>query len=96
MVTSSFWFIRDAILVRFITKYGSQQTINRSTGCGLLFAAVDVALRHFFSSADSVKTFLGRESIGSYSFLSSAPAGAPRVEGGPLMQIAEVARSITG
>ena len=98
MVTGSFWFIRDAILVGFITKYGSQQAINRSAGCGLLFVAVDVALRHFFFSADSAdaETFLRRESIGSYSFLSSAPAGAPRVEGGPLMQIAEVARSITG
>ena len=96
MVTGSFWFIRDAILVGFITKYGSQQAINRSAGCGLLFVPVDVALRHFFSSADSAETFFRRESIGSYSFLSSAPAGAPRVEGGPLMQIAEVARSITG
>ena len=96
MVTGSFWFIRDAILVGFITKYGSQQAINRSAGCGLLFVAVDVALRHFFSSADSAETFFRRESIGSYSFLSSAPAGAPRVEGGPLMQIAEVPRSITG
>ena len=94
MVTSSFWFIRDAILVGFITKYGSQQVINRSTGCGLLFVAVDVALRHFFSSADSAETFFMRESIGSYSFLSSVPAA--RVEGGPLMQIAEVPRSITG
>ena len=58
--------------------------------------AVDVALRHFFFSADSAdaETFLRRESIGSYSFLSSAPAA--RVEGGPLMQIAEVPRSITG
>ena len=53
MVTSSFWFIRDAILVGFITKYGSQQAIKRSVGCGLLFVTVDVALRHFFSSADS-------------------------------------------
>ena len=96
MVTGSFWFIRDAILVGFITKYGSQQAINRSAGCGLLFVPVDVALRHFFSSADSAETFFRRESIGSYSFLSSAPAGAPQVEGGPLMQIAEVARSITG
>ena len=95
-MTSSFWFIRDAILVGFITKYGTQQAINRSAGCGLLFVAVDVALRHFFSSADSAETFFSRESIGSYSFLSSAPAGAPRVEGGPLMQIAEVPRSITG
>ena len=66
MVTSSFWFIRDAILVGFITKYGSQQTINRSTGCGLLLVAADVALRHFFSSADSAETFFRRESIGSY------------------------------
>ena len=98
MVTGSFWFIRDAILVGFITKYGSQQAINRSAGCGLLFVAVDVALRHFFSSADSAETFRGRESIGSYNFLSSAPAGGmeARVEGGPLMQIAEVPRSITG
>ena len=96
MVTSSFWFIRDAILVGFITKYGSHQAINRSAGCGLLFVTADVALRHFFSSADSAETFFRRESIGSYSFLSSAPAGAPRVEGGPLMQIAEVPRSITG
>ena len=92
MVTSSFWFIRDAILVGFITKYGSQQAINRSAGCALLLVAMDVALRHFFSQADSA------ESSGSYSFLSSAPAGVmeARVEGGPLMQIAEVARSISG
>ena len=96
MVTGSFWFIRDAILVGFITKYGSQQAINRSAGCGLLLVASDAALRHFFFSADSAdaETFLRRESIGSYSFLSSAPAA--RVEGGPLMQIAEVPRSITG
>ena len=93
MVTSSFWFIRDAILVGFITKYGSQQTINRSTGCALLFVPVDVALRHFFSSADSSEE---NQLDPIYSFLSSAPAGAPRVEGGPLMQIAEVPRSITG
>ena len=95
MVTSSFWFIRDAILVGFITKYGSQQAINRSAGCGLLFVAVDVALRHFFSSADSS---VENQLDPIYSFLSSAPAGVmeARVEGGPLMQIAEVPRSITG
>ena len=93
MVPGSFWFIRDAILVGFITKYGSQRAINRSAGCGLLFVAVDVALRHFFSSADSSEE---NQLDPIYSFLSSAPGGAPRVEGGPLMQIAEVARSITG
>ena len=56
------------------------------------------ALRHIFSSADSAETLFRRESIGSYNFLSSAPSGGmeARVEGGPLMQIAEVARSITG
>ena len=68
MVTGSFWFIRDAILVGFITKYGSQQAINRSAGCGLLLVAMDVALRHFFFSADSAdaETFLRRESIGEW------------------------------
>ena len=93
MVPGSFWFIRDAILVGFITKYGSHQAINRSAGCGLLFVAADVALRLFFSSADSSEE---NQLDTIYSFLSSAPGGAPRVEGGPLMQIAEVARSITG
>ena len=44
MVTGSFWFIRDAILVGFITKYGSQQAINSSADCGLLLVAMDALL----------------------------------------------------